>query len=163
MGDQVFIYKLDKTSGWSVTTREASIKQITGSGITVGWSGNKVTLTNDVTVSDSLTDTSATKALSAAKGKELSDQITALNYSTCLTSSDALDTISDGMYYYIANNIPTDAPINLNATVESITIGNGAQKFQTITYAESGVIKILKRRYFQSWGGWYLFTGTLIS
>ena len=25
-GDQVFVYKLDKTAGWSVTTREASVK-----------------------------------------------------------------------------------------------------------------------------------------
>ena len=28
LSDQVFVYKLDKTSGWSVTTREASIKSI---------------------------------------------------------------------------------------------------------------------------------------
>jgi hypothetical protein len=47
MGDQVFVYKLDKNNGWSVTTREASIKQIkvdsTDPG-TVSWSGNVVTL-----------------------------------------------------------------------------------------------------------------------
>ena len=47
MGDQVYIYKLNKNSGWSVTVREASIKQIKvdshdpGS---VSWSGNVVTL-----------------------------------------------------------------------------------------------------------------------
>ena len=48
MGDQVFVYKLDKTSGWSVTTREASIKQIeinTASAGSIAWSNNKVTLT----------------------------------------------------------------------------------------------------------------------
>ena len=28
LSDQVFVYKLDKTSGWSVTTREASIKSV---------------------------------------------------------------------------------------------------------------------------------------
>ena len=47
MGDQVFIYKLDKTAGWSVTTREASIKQIlvgADSNMSVSWSSNKVTI-----------------------------------------------------------------------------------------------------------------------
>ncbi len=47
MGDQVFIYKLDKTAGWSVTTREASIKQILvseDSNMSVSWSSNKVTI-----------------------------------------------------------------------------------------------------------------------
>ncbi len=47
MGDQVFVYKLTKTGGWSVTTRDASIKQIkvdTNDPGTVSWSGNVVTL-----------------------------------------------------------------------------------------------------------------------
>lgn len=47
MGDQVFVYKLTKTGGWSVTTRDASIKQIkmaTGSAGSVSWSSNVVTL-----------------------------------------------------------------------------------------------------------------------
>ena len=47
MGDQVFIYKLNKTNGWSVTTREASIKRIkvdSNDPGTVSWSGNVVTL-----------------------------------------------------------------------------------------------------------------------
>lgn len=47
MGDQVFVYKLNKTNGWSVITRDASIKQIkvdTNDPGTVSWSGNVVTL-----------------------------------------------------------------------------------------------------------------------
>lgn len=47
MGDQVFVYKLTKTGGWSVTTRDASIKEIkmaTGSAGSVSWSSNVVTL-----------------------------------------------------------------------------------------------------------------------
>lgn len=80
MGDEVYVYKLNKTNGWSVTKRLASIQSITGAGITVGYTANTnvITLTNDVTVSDSLTDTSTTKALSAAQGKALSDQIALL-------------------------------------------------------------------------------------
>ena len=48
LGDQVFVYKLDKNSGWSVTTRDASVKQIlidTDNAGSVAWSSNKVTLT----------------------------------------------------------------------------------------------------------------------
>ena len=58
MGDQVFVYKLTKTGGWSVTTRDASIKQIkmaTGSAGSVSWSSNVVTLDSGlpaVTASD---------------------------------------------------------------------------------------------------------------
>lgn len=47
MGDQVFVYKLNKNNGWSVTTRDASIKQIKidkNDPGTVSWSGNVVTL-----------------------------------------------------------------------------------------------------------------------
>ena len=55
MGDQVFVYKLTKTGGWSVTTRDASIKQIkanTGTALGVSWSSNVVTLTNTMTAND---------------------------------------------------------------------------------------------------------------
>ena len=108
MGDQVFIYKLDKTSGWSVTTREASIKQITGSGITVAWSSNKVTLTNDVTVSDSLTDTSTTNALSAAQGKALNDgKISTSDIADNLTTNDATKVLSAKQGKELSDQIDT--------------------------------------------------------
>ena len=32
-GDQVYVYKLNKTNGWSVTTREASTKLIISTGL----------------------------------------------------------------------------------------------------------------------------------
>ena len=47
MGDQVFVYKITNKGVWSVTTRDASIKQIkvdTNDPGTVSWSGNVVTL-----------------------------------------------------------------------------------------------------------------------
>ncbi len=58
MGDQVFVYKLNKTKGWSVISRDASIKEIkmaTGSAGSVSWSSNVVTLNSGlpaVTASD---------------------------------------------------------------------------------------------------------------
>lgn len=47
MGDQVFIYKLTNKDVWSVTTREASVKQviIEGNGLSSTWNSNKITLT----------------------------------------------------------------------------------------------------------------------
>lgn len=47
MGDQVFVYKLNQSKGWSVTTREASPKQIkagTSGNLSVSWSSNVVTI-----------------------------------------------------------------------------------------------------------------------
>lgn len=47
MGDQVYIYKLNKNTGWSVTTREASVKQVkidANSNITASYSSNVITL-----------------------------------------------------------------------------------------------------------------------
>ena len=47
MGDQVFVYKLTSSGTWSVTTREASLKQIkigTGDAASVSYSSNVITL-----------------------------------------------------------------------------------------------------------------------
>ena len=109
MGDQVYIYKLNKNSGWSVTVREGGLKQIVeGTGISVSYSSNNITINTDiatattsadglmsatdktkldgiaagataVTVENALTSTSTTNALSAAQGKALNDSISSLN------------------------------------------------------------------------------------
>lgn len=43
-GDQVYVYKLDKSSGWSVTTRETSVKVAYNNGITGTYSNGVMTL-----------------------------------------------------------------------------------------------------------------------
>ena len=43
-GDQVYIYKLDKTAGWSVTVREACIKIAAGNGLTSSFASNTLTI-----------------------------------------------------------------------------------------------------------------------
>lgn len=45
-GDQVYIYKLDKTAGWTVTTREAYTKINVGTGLTSSYSNGVLTITN---------------------------------------------------------------------------------------------------------------------
>lgn len=43
-GDQVYVYKLDKTAGWTVTVREAYTKIATGAGMTSSYSSGTITL-----------------------------------------------------------------------------------------------------------------------
>lgn len=43
-GDQVFVYKLQKTGGWSVTTRECSAKIVAGTGLTSTYSNGVLTI-----------------------------------------------------------------------------------------------------------------------
>lgn len=44
-GDQVYVYKLNKTNGWSVTVREASVKVVAGTGLGGTYSNGTMTLT----------------------------------------------------------------------------------------------------------------------
>ena len=55
-GDQVFVYKLDKTSGWSVIKREASVKVVAGDGLGGTYSNGTMTLTGPTKVSDLTND-----------------------------------------------------------------------------------------------------------
>ena len=47
-GDQVFVYKLTKTGGWSVTTREASVKVEAGTNMSLAYSNGVATLSADI-------------------------------------------------------------------------------------------------------------------
>lgn len=75
-GDQVFVYKLDKTSGWSVTTREASSKVVAGTNMTSSYSNDTVTLNASIpsNVSDLTNDSGYITGITS------SDVTTALGY-----------------------------------------------------------------------------------
>ena len=45
-GDQVYVYKLDKNSGWSVILRQAYTKVIAGTGLTSSYANSAITLQN---------------------------------------------------------------------------------------------------------------------
>ena len=55
-GDQVYVYKLNKTNGWSVTVREASVKVVAGTGLGGKYSNGTMTLTGPTKVSDLTND-----------------------------------------------------------------------------------------------------------
>ena len=46
-GDQVYVYKLDKTSGWSVIVRQTFSKVVAGTGLTSSYTKDTVTLANE--------------------------------------------------------------------------------------------------------------------
>lgn len=75
-GDQVFVYKLDKTSGWSVTTREASSKIVAGTNMTSSYSSDTLTLNANIpsNVSDLTNDSGYITGITS------SDVTTALGY-----------------------------------------------------------------------------------
>jgi len=46
-GDQVYVYKLDKKSGWSVIVRQTFSKVVAGTGLTSSYTKDTVTLANE--------------------------------------------------------------------------------------------------------------------
>lgn len=92
-GDQVYVYKLNKTNGWSVTVREASVKVVAGTGLGGTYSNGTMTLTGPTKVSDltndsgfitGYTETDPIFGVSAAAG------ITSSNISSWNGKQDAL-------------------------------------------------------------------------
>lgn len=47
-GDQVYVYKLNKNNGWSVTVREAYTRVVTNNGLASTWSGGVLTAHADI-------------------------------------------------------------------------------------------------------------------
>ena len=66
-GDQVYIYKLDKTTGWSVTVREASAEITAGAGLTQNYASGILTLSR-VDELPAVTSTDNDKILAVSNG-----------------------------------------------------------------------------------------------
>ena len=75
-GDQVFVYKLNSSTGWSVTTREAYTKIATGTGLSKSYSNGTLTLSYSgatppsAATADPLMDGTAAVGSSAKYAKE---------------------------------------------------------------------------------------------
>lgn len=103
-GDQVFVYKLDKTSGWSVTVREASVKVVAGTGLGGTYSNGTMTLTGPTKVSDltndsgfitDYTETDPVFSASAAAGITSSDITSWNDKQAALISGTNIKTINN--------------------------------------------------------------------
>ena len=67
-GDQVYVYKLSQSSGWSVTVREAYTKIVAGTGLSSSYSSGTLTLTNTVTGLPTVTSSDNGKVLMVSSG-----------------------------------------------------------------------------------------------
>lgn len=112
-GDQVFVYKLNSSTGWSVTTREAYTKIATGTGLSKSYSNGTLTLSYSgatppsAATADPLMDGTAAVGSSAKYAKEdhvhpsdTSKVSTTFNGESSMTYDSYTNTITNG---YIAN------------------------------------------------------------
>lgn len=67
-GDQVYVYKLDKTSGWSVTVRESYSKVIAGTGMSSTYANSAITLNSTVNGVPSVSASDNGKVLKVVNG-----------------------------------------------------------------------------------------------
>ena len=115
-GDQVYIYKLDKTAGWSVTTREAYTRITAGTGMTQSYASGTLTLQ------------AAVASVNGSTG--------AVTVQPTLVSGTNIKTIN-GMSILGSGNITT--PTYTLPTASTSTLGGVKVDGSTITIAD-GVI-----------------------
>lgn len=166
-GDQTYVYKLNKTNGWSVTVRENYTKVAGSDGITGTWSSGTMTLKHDasgvtagtynsVTV-DAKGHVTAGSNPTTLSGYGITDAkiengtITlGSNTITPLTSTSTLDatklsgTIPSGCYTDTNNAVTQTATTTSSAyeilfsgTADNTTRTEGARKTSTLTYNPS--------------------------
>lgn len=147
MGDQVYVYKLTNKNAWTVTVREASVKQVnvSGNGLTASWSNNQVTLSNTMTAADMpMSSSDATTVGSAISGQSqaIANVNSKVEPQSIPLNSDLNNYISTGVYYIASNavaaeiaNTPVDMAGTLSVTVfgNSPMSGNWANLIQTYT------------------------------
>ena len=128
-GDQVFVYKLNKTSGWSVTTRETMSKIAVGSsgGLSKSYSSGTITLSMDSTLKSKLDG--------IASGAEV-NQNAFSNVkvdSTTIAASSATDTVefAAGTNVTLTPN-SSDKKVTIAATDTTYTFTDGTNGF-TVT------------------------------
>ncbi len=67
-GDQVYVYKLDKTAGWTVTVRESYTKIVAGTGLSSSYSSGTLTLSNSQTPLPTVSSSDNGKVLRVVSG-----------------------------------------------------------------------------------------------
>ncbi len=134
-GDQVYVYKLDKTAGWSVTVREASVKVVAGTGLSGTYSNGTMTLTGPTNISaftndsgyiTSYTETDPTVpswAKASSKPTYTASEVGALasdtTYVSKITTTAGAHTAISNKSGAVSFNVPTTAEhvgINFNYT-----------------------------------------------
>lgn len=137
-GDQVFVYKLDKTSGWSVTVREASVKVVAGTGLSGTYSNGTMTLTGPTKVSDlandsgfitGYTETDPVFSASPAHGITSSDITNWNDKQAALVSGTNIKTVN-GNSLLGSGDLSITQPVSITTT---LTAAGWSSNAQTIT------------------------------
>ena len=146
MGDQVFVYKLTKTGGWSVTTRDASIKEIkadTGTALGVSWSSNVVTLTNTMTANEmpmSSSDATTVKSSIDTLNSKIDPSIG--TGKTWITNGDLNDYKTTGIYYFgSGTQIGGTANSDYNWAIVSVIAGRSDSVVQTVYMSDKNDVR----------------------
>lgn len=102
-GDQTYVYKLNKTNGWSVTVRENYTKVVAGTGMSSTWSGGKITLnctvtpptkTSDLTNDSGFIDNTVDNLTNYTKTSDLATVATSGDYDD-LINKPTMPTVND--------------------------------------------------------------------
>ena len=80
-GDQVYVYKLTKSNGWSVTVRESYTKVVAGTGLSGNWASGAITLS----LNTNATATTSANGFMSSTDKSRLDTLYA-DYSSALTA-----------------------------------------------------------------------------
>ena len=111
-GDQVYIYKLNKTNGWSVTTRNAFTKVIAGTGLTSSFTtgtSSKITLSFDTADASDIVYDNTMSGLSSTNVQGVIDEVASdidksnavfINFSATGHTLDEEYEITDGWWTF---------------------------------------------------------------
>lgn len=118
-GDQVYVYKLDKTAGWTVTVREAYTKIVAGTNMGSSYSSGALTLNFTGTIPSTASDVGA---VAANQGSANSGKILGVGSDGAVAPVDAPHELpsSGSRYYVLQKNSTTNydvkwGQVNLSA------------------------------------------------
>lgn len=121
-GDQVYVYKLDYTAGWTVTVRENYTKIVAGSGLSSSYSSGTLTLSSTVSVptaSDATPENLGTAAAGSSANYSRADHVHAMPTASDVgalpdTYTAPVDSVN-GQTGNVVLSIPTDTADLINS------------------------------------------------